>query len=303
MPSGPIFKLLRAITVSASARMVMVRRGFRPLCTTSLPPLKSSVTASSMSVTKIPTRATRFSKSPCFSSRLLTLASIRPPSIEENALGSWSAYSTSCRSSSADFSFRRAIRRVELLGGDFLPPGVRRGDDEVALLRVAGAAHRDVARLAVVKVHDDALRVREVLVGLSLDHKAHGPLPALPRLLVNARLVDLVLERRGPLAGKSLERHENLLTDRPLQARRLQAYDSGMAAPNGFYEPITARDAWFLYAERPETPLDLGTVYVFESGSRVPGGRGAAGIESAISERLHLVPRYREKIRRVAFYL
>ena len=72
-----------------------------------------------------------------------------------------------------------------------------------------------------------------------------------------------------------------------------------MAGPNGFYEPITARDAWFLYAERPETPLDLGTVYVFEGGSRVPGGRGAAGVEETVRERIHLVPRYRQRIHRV----
>ena len=70
-----------------------------------------------------------------------------------------------------------------------------------------------------------------------------------------------------------------------------------------FYEPLTARDAWFLYAERAETPLDLGTVYVFEGGSRVPGGRGAAGVEETIRERIHLVPRYRQKIHRVPFNL
>jgi diacylglycerol O-acyltransferase / wax synthase len=62
---------------------------------------------------------------------------------------------------------------------------------------------------------------------------------------------------------------------------------------------LTARDAWFLYAERPSTPLDLGTVYVFEGGSRVPGGRGALGIEETIKERIHLVPRYRQRIHRV----
>ncbi len=66
-----------------------------------------------------------------------------------------------------------------------------------------------------------------------------------------------------------------------------------------FYEPLSARDAWFLYAERPSTPLDLGTVYVFEGGSRVPGGRGALGIEETIRERIHLVPRYRQRIHRV----
>jgi len=55
-----------------------------------------------------------------------------------------------------------------------------------------------------------------------------------------------------------------------------------------FFEPLSARDAWFLYAERPETPLDLSTVYVFEGGSRVPGGRGAVGVEETVRERIHL---------------
>src|SRR5256714_5634785 len=76
-----------------------------------------------------------------------------------------------------------------------------------------------------------------------------------------------------------------------------------MAAPNTFFEPLTARDAWFLYAERAETPLDLGTVYVFEGGSRVPGGRGAMGIEGTVVERIHLVPRYRQRIHYVPFSL
>ena len=66
-----------------------------------------------------------------------------------------------------------------------------------------------------------------------------------------------------------------------------------------FYEPLSARDAWFLYAERASTPLDLGTVYVFESGSQIAGGRGALGIEETIKERIHLVPRYRQRIQRV----
>lgn len=66
-----------------------------------------------------------------------------------------------------------------------------------------------------------------------------------------------------------------------------------------YYEPLSARDAWFLYAERSEAPLDLGTVYVFEGGSRVPGGRGALGLEETVAERIHLVPRYRQRIHRV----
>jgi diacylglycerol O-acyltransferase / wax synthase len=38
---------------------------------------------------------------------------------------------------------------------------------------------------------------------------------------------------------------------------------------------------------------------VFEGGSQVPGGRGALGIEQTIKERIHLVPRYRQRIQRV----
>ncbi|HEX2645825.1 MAG TPA: wax ester/triacylglycerol synthase domain-containing protein, partial [Candidatus Dormibacteraeota bacterium] len=76
-----------------------------------------------------------------------------------------------------------------------------------------------------------------------------------------------------------------------------------MGKPGSYYEPLTARDAWFLYAERPDTPLDLATVYVFEGGSRVPGGRGAAGVEDTVRERIHLVPRYRQRIKRAALNL
>ena len=68
-----------------------------------------------------------------------------------------------------------------------------------------------------------------------------------------------------------------------------------------FHEPLTARDAWFLYAERAATPLDIGTVYVFEGGSRVPGGRGAIGVEQTVRERIHLVSRYRQRIHHVPF--
>src|SRR5438132_10955187 len=76
-----------------------------------------------------------------------------------------------------------------------------------------------------------------------------------------------------------------------------------MKATEPFYEPLSARDAWFLYAERPQTPLDLGTVYVFEGEAQVPGGRGALGVEETIRERIHLVPRYRQRIHRVPLNL
>jgi diacylglycerol O-acyltransferase / wax synthase len=70
-----------------------------------------------------------------------------------------------------------------------------------------------------------------------------------------------------------------------------------------FSEPLSARDAWFLYAERPETPLDLATVYVFEGESQVPGGRGATGLEDTVAERIHLVPRYRQRIHHAPFHI
>ena len=70
-----------------------------------------------------------------------------------------------------------------------------------------------------------------------------------------------------------------------------------------WFEPLSPRDAWFLYAERPDTPLDLGTVYVFSPEVEFAGGRGALGLEETIAERLHLVPRYRQRIKRVPFNL
>jgi WS/DGAT/MGAT family acyltransferase len=70
-----------------------------------------------------------------------------------------------------------------------------------------------------------------------------------------------------------------------------------------YFEPLTARDAWFLYAERRDTPLDIGTVYVFEGESQLPGGRGALGVEETVKERIHLVPRYRQRIHRVPLNL
>jgi diacylglycerol O-acyltransferase / wax synthase len=73
--------------------------------------------------------------------------------------------------------------------------------------------------------------------------------------------------------------------------------------PNAHHEPLTALDAWFLYAERPEAPLHIGGVYIFEGGSEVEGGRGALGIAETVAERLHLVPRYRQKVMWTPFNL
>jgi diacylglycerol O-acyltransferase / wax synthase len=65
---------------------------------------------------------------------------------------------------------------------------------------------------------------------------------------------------------------------------------------SGHFEELSPLDAWFLYLERPEAPLHIGGVYIFEGDSKVPGGRGALGMAETIEERLHLVPRYRQKV-------
>jgi len=64
-----------------------------------------------------------------------------------------------------------------------------------------------------------------------------------------------------------------------------------------FFEELTALDAFFLYAERPEAPLHIGAVYIFEGEPESPGGRGALGIRQTLEERLHMVPRYRQRVR------
>jgi diacylglycerol O-acyltransferase len=63
-----------------------------------------------------------------------------------------------------------------------------------------------------------------------------------------------------------------------------------------FFEPLTGIDAWFLYGERHEAPLHIGATYIFAGEPQVKGGRGALGLARTIEERLHLVPRYRQKV-------
>ena len=72
---------------------------------------------------------------------------------------------------------------------------------------------------------------------------------------------------------------------------------------NAYHEPLTALDAWFLYGERPEAPLHIGGVYIFEGEPEIEGGRGALGIAETVAERLHLVPRYRQKVMWTPFNL
>jgi diacylglycerol O-acyltransferase len=64
-----------------------------------------------------------------------------------------------------------------------------------------------------------------------------------------------------------------------------------------YFEDLSALDAFFLYAERPEAPLHVGGVYIFERTPQVPGAPGAQGIVRTMEERLDLVPRYRQRVR------
>ena len=70
-----------------------------------------------------------------------------------------------------------------------------------------------------------------------------------------------------------------------------------------YFEPLTPLDAWFLYLERPEAPLHIGGVYIFEGTPEVEGAPGALGITKTLESRLHLVPRYRQKVRFLPFNL
>src|SRR5260221_6575311 len=116
----------------------------------------------------------------------------------------------------------------------------------------------------------------------------------------------LFRSHRRPLRARSRQRQIDRELTPSIKLRSLArsvTFNGADTNLEPFFEPLSARDAWFLYAERPDTPLDIGTVYVFEPGSDVPGGLRAAGIEDTIAERLHQVPRYRQKIKFVPFNL
>src|SRR5438270_78484 len=66
--------------------------------------------------------------------------------------------------------------------------------------------------------------------------------------------------------------------------------------PNAHFEPLVGLDTWFLYGERHEAPLHIGATYIFEGAPEIRGGRGALGLSRTVEERLHLVPRYRQKL-------
>jgi len=93
-------------------------------------------------------------------------------------------------------------------------------------------------------------------------------------------------DRHGNHSGTVAQRHD----------RRAHNPIVGGDVTRPYFEPLAGIDTWFLYAERHEAPLHIGATYIFEGTPRVKGGRGALGLARTIEERLHLVPRYRQKL-------
>src|SRR3981081_4225032 len=62
------------------------------------------------------------------------------------------------------------------------------------------------------------------------------------------------------------------------------------------FEALPGLESWFLYREGHDALLHIGGTYIFEATSAVKGARGALGLARTIEERLHLVPRYRQKV-------
>ena len=69
------------------------------------------------------------------------------------------------------------------------------------------------------------------------------------------------------------------------------------------YERLSAQDASFLHLESPTTPMHVGSIGIFEGGAFFDDA-GRFRIDEArerIACRLHLVPRFRKKIKTVPF--
>ena len=68
-------------------------------------------------------------------------------------------------------------------------------------------------------------------------------------------------------------------------------------------ERLTPLDASFLYLERPAMHMHVAGLSVFDPSTR-PGGRVRfEDVESVIASRIHMIPRFRQKVRIVPFHL
>lgn len=59
---------------------------------------------------------------------------------------------------------------------------------------------------------------------------------------------------------------------------------------------VSPADAVFLHFERPNAPMHIAGLYIFEGRSALPGRPGLDGMYEVMQERLPLVPRYRQKV-------
>jgi WS/DGAT/MGAT family acyltransferase len=66
----------------------------------------------------------------------------------------------------------------------------------------------------------------------------------------------------------------------------------------GHYERLSAQDSSFILWERLETPMHVGAVAILEAGplGSADGGIDAAAITRHVESRLHLLPRYRQRL-------
>jgi WS/DGAT/MGAT family acyltransferase len=62
-------------------------------------------------------------------------------------------------------------------------------------------------------------------------------------------------------------------------------------------ERLSPLDAAFLNFEQSHAPMHVGSLCIFEGQPDLPGRPGVPGIFRTVEERLHLVPRYRQKVR------
>ena len=66
----------------------------------------------------------------------------------------------------------------------------------------------------------------------------------------------------------------------------------------GHYERLSAQDSSFILWERRETPMHVGAVAILQAGplGSADGGIDAAAITRHVESRLHLLPRYRQRL-------
>src|SRR6202022_1082671 len=66
---------------------------------------------------------------------------------------------------------------------------------------------------------------------------------------------------------------------------------------------LSALDAAFLNLESEHEPMHGAGLYIFEGRPEIPGRPGVPGLFQTVEERLHLVPRYRQRVQKVPLAL